>query len=226
MNQRQEDLFKNIVEEHIIEGKAIGSDFLTNKYVLGVSSATVRNDMAEMEKTGLIYQPHTSAGRLPTAKGYSYYVDKYLKQGTVISRKDRHLLDNLKEKIKNREMLAKHIAKTVADLSCLAVLVGFSKDSYYYTGLSHLFSQPEFSNLDIIHNVSLAVDHMDDVLADIYAKIDDTAVDIGDGNCFSDDCASIFTKADDILFGVIGPLRMDYRKNLGLVNYSRELLKN
>jgi len=86
MNQRQEKLFKNIVQEHISQAKAIGSKFLADKYSLDISPATIRHDMVELESQGLIYQPHTSAGRIPTAKGYQYYVDNFLTSRKISSK--------------------------------------------------------------------------------------------------------------------------------------------
>ena len=68
LTQRNIEILKIIIEEHIKTGEVLGSKMLLKKYDLGVSSATVRNDMALLEKLELIYQPYNSAGRLPTSK--------------------------------------------------------------------------------------------------------------------------------------------------------------
>ena len=76
LSERQEQLLRLIVHEYVAAGRAVGSKALVEGYRLGVSSATIRNEMAELERAGLIEQPHTSAGRVPTDRGYRYYVER------------------------------------------------------------------------------------------------------------------------------------------------------
>lgn len=75
LTERQEHLLRLIVHEYVSAGRAVGSKSLVETYGLPLSSATIRNEMAELERTGLISQPHTSAGRVPTDRGYRYYVE-------------------------------------------------------------------------------------------------------------------------------------------------------
>jgi heat-inducible transcriptional repressor len=78
LTERQEHLLRLIVHEYVGSGRAVGSKALVEGYGLGVSSATIRNEMAELERAGLIGQPHTSAGRVPTDRGYRYYVERLI----------------------------------------------------------------------------------------------------------------------------------------------------
>ena len=75
-NSRRMLVLRAVVEDYIRSQEPVGSSALTRKHSLGVSSATVRNDMAVLEDEGYLIQPHTSAGRIPTEKGYRYFVDK------------------------------------------------------------------------------------------------------------------------------------------------------
>jgi len=75
LTMRQEQLLRLIVHEYVSARKAVGSKVLVETYDLPFSSATIRNEMAELERAGLIDQPHTSAGRVPTDRGYRYYVE-------------------------------------------------------------------------------------------------------------------------------------------------------
>ncbi len=79
MDERKKKILDNLVSEYIKTGKPVGSSSIVKKYGLGVSPATVRNEMAELEKLGYIFQPHTSAGRVPTSKGYRFYIENALK---------------------------------------------------------------------------------------------------------------------------------------------------
>ncbi|MGI8648422.1 MAG: heat-inducible transcriptional repressor HrcA [Acidimicrobiales bacterium] len=76
LDERKLDVLKAIVEDYVSTNEPVGSKALASRHQLGVSSATVRNDMALLEEEGYIYQPHTSAGRVPTDKGYRLFVDR------------------------------------------------------------------------------------------------------------------------------------------------------
>jgi heat-inducible transcriptional repressor len=91
---RGEAVLAAIIKEHLVTGEAVGSLVLANKFSPnhGWSSATIRNVMAELEEAGLLEQPHTSAGRVPTDKGYRYYVDHMLAE-TRLSRADLRAID-------------------------------------------------------------------------------------------------------------------------------------
>lgn len=224
MNKRQQELFLNIVREHINSAKAIGSKFLVDKYNLDVSAATIRNDMAALEKEGLICQPYTSAGRVPTEKGYRYYLENYLQDEIKIREKDKELLDQIEKG--GNEIYIKNIAKKIAELANAAVLVALKRNNIYYTGISNLFSQPEFSDRQVIYSISEVVDHLDEVIEKIFDLIGSTQVKIGRENYFDNSCASILTKTDNKLFVILGPMRMDYERNLGLLNYCQDLFPN
>lgn len=224
MNERQEKLFINIVKEHIKSGSPVGSKFLTEKFHLDVSPATVRNDMAELEQEGLICQPYTSAGRVPTEEGYRYYLKNYLSQAIVAGKKEKTSLDmvvsgNEKENIADRDFIKKQLAKKVAELSHGAVIMAFSRSDIYYTGISNLFSQPEFADMNIIYSISEVVDSLDDVISKVFSEIEDVDIKIGRDNYFSDKCASVFRRKGDKVVGILGPVRMDYESNLGLLDY-------
>ncbi len=78
LSPRQQKILKIVISEYIRTGVPIGSKTLVKKYTLGVSSATVRNEMALLEEQAFLTQPHTSAGRIPTEKGYRYFVEKLM----------------------------------------------------------------------------------------------------------------------------------------------------
>ena len=78
LSQRQQDLLRRVVEEYVSTGQPVGSKTLVERGLLAVSSSTVRNDLAELERRGLMMHPHTSAGRVPTEAGYRLYVDELL----------------------------------------------------------------------------------------------------------------------------------------------------
>ena len=212
MNERQEKLFKNIVAEYIKTAQPVGSKLVVDKYLKNFSSATVRNDMSELENLGLIAQPHTSAGRIPTEAGYKKYVVKYVDlTGELGEQKKNEIIKTLEHK--NIENKIKTLAKVISEKSNLLVFVGFSKNNFYYTGLANLFSQPEFQNLNLVYNLSDVIDHLDEVVARVYNEVDDKVqIKIGKENLFSDDCSCVMIKVKNVLVGIAGPMRMEYQK--------------
>jgi heat-inducible transcriptional repressor len=80
LSPRQIDILKNIVKEYIDTAEAVGSETLEKKYDLGVSPATIRNEMAEMVKLGYLSKPHSSAGRIPSSKAIKFYINELMKE--------------------------------------------------------------------------------------------------------------------------------------------------
>jgi heat-inducible transcriptional repressor len=78
ISERQRQILSIIIEEYVTSARPVASEHLVSRYGLNVSSATVRNDMAELERAGLIMQPHTSAGRVPSDRGYRYFVENLM----------------------------------------------------------------------------------------------------------------------------------------------------
>ncbi|MBU4332408.1 hypothetical protein KKD19_01445 [Patescibacteria group bacterium] len=214
MQNRQNKLLKYIIEEHIRTAGPVGSSLLVDKHFNDISSATIRNEMAEMEKQGLIVQPHISAGRVPTEAGYKFYLENLIKSGKITEVPGFKNMSNLKD-----------IAKRIAEISKEAVVVGFSKDDVYYTGISNVFSQPEFHKYDLVYNFSSVIDHLDEVVSQIYNEVgNDVEVRIGSDNPFGADCGLVITKSKNKMIGIIGPMRMDYRSNINLLKYAKTLI--
>jgi heat-inducible transcriptional repressor len=83
LGARQQRVLRAVIQEHIRTAQPVASDSLVRRYRLGVSSATVRNDLAALEEAGLLAQPHTSAGRVPTAQGYRYFIGSLMGDATL-----------------------------------------------------------------------------------------------------------------------------------------------
>ncbi|OIO48511.1 MAG: hypothetical protein CO042_02335 [Parcubacteria group bacterium CG_4_9_14_0_2_um_filter_41_8] len=228
MQERKQKLLHHIIKEHIKTASPVGSGLISLKYMKDVSSPTVRNEMQELEREGFITHPHTSAGRIPTEQGYRDYIEN-------LDVKD--LSENHKKEIDDAygrrdashasaEGRIKSVAKKVADISENAAVVAFSKNDVYYTGLSNLFAKPEFSNQNVVVNMSQVIDHLDEVMASLSNVLDeDVSVLLGSDNPFGAECGSILSKSNNgIVFGILGPMRMDYEKNIGLVKYIKSIL--
>lgn len=220
MNERRKFILNTIIKEHIKTGAPVGSSILVNKYKLNVSPATVRNEMVDLEEEGYIRQPHTSAGRIPTEKAYNLYIEDLASK--KLKFKEEELL---KKSLKTRDELSfKQVAKAMAQISGMAIFWSFQEHDLHYTGISNLFHQPEFSQVDLIYDISEVIDEMEEAIDQVFSSLDNgERIMIGSDNPFSKDCGTVlvkYKKGNNVgVFGILGPIRMDYEKNLGLVRY-------
>lgn len=218
MNERKQLILNIIIEDYIATGQPVASNAIVEKYNLDLSPATVRNEMAELEAEGWITQPYTSAGRIPTEKAYLLFVDSLKTEH--LSKKEQALFEDLG----NDEMSAKQTAKKLAQISSLAVIWAFHKNHIYYTGLSNLLQQPEFSQSRLTYDISAVIDRVDEIVDDIFEQVTfDPQILLGRNSPFGPFSGAILSRyktANGVgMIGILGPLRMDYGKNLARVSY-------
>jgi len=234
MDKRKELILYTIIKEHIKTGAPVGSDVLVRKYRFNISPATVRNEMAELEDEGHISQPHTSAGRVPTEQAYNLYINNLndqatSREGKKLSDKEVKLLNKLLSK--KDEQHLKQTAKAIAKFSNNAVFWAFHRNNLYYTGIYNLLQQPEFFQTDLIYDISAIIDRVDEIIDDIFDEIKSgPQILLGADNPFGDFCSTVLAKykrdENTGLFGIIGPMRMNYEKNLALINFVNDKISN
>lgn len=126
MDARKQRILEAIVALYASDGEPVGSGLLANYFDMALSSATLRNEMAALTKLGLLEQPHTSAGRVPSAQGYRYYLDHLIEApgSTSLSEEDRRHIDDLFTGMDAEpERLAPAAARCLADLTGCAAAV-------------------------------------------------------------------------------------------------------
>jgi len=226
MDKRQELILETIIKEHINTGIPVSSSVLVEKYKLNISSATVRNEMSTLERDGYIIQPHTSAGRIPSEDAYVLYVEKLQNTSTAkpkkISAINAKAIDDAFDL--EGEKAFRETAKQISQLSGNAVFWAFHKHNLYYTGISNLFQQPEFSRINIIYDISEVIDRLDEIINSTIEEIElGLHTQIGSNNPFGSIFGSTFVKykanGKTGMFGVLGPMRMDYEKTISLLDY-------
>jgi len=231
---KKDKLLAIIVEEYVNSASPVGSNLVSKKYLPNVSSATIRNYMVELEQEGLICQPHTSAGRVPTQSGYQYYVknilnnrEKNYKDKVVKNQGDNSQIDSDDKTDVNS---VKGLAKKLAKLSGEAVLVAFDSGEVYYTGMANLFGQPEFAKQSLVHSMSEVIDHLDELVVDVFDQVtDQIEILIGEDNPLGQESSVVLSRYkvgnDGWLIGILGPSRMDYQTNVNLLDQIEDLLE-
>ena len=117
LDDRKKKVLQAIVEEYINTAEPVSSNALITKYDLNYSSATIRNEMADLEKKGLLDKMHTSSGRVPSAKGYRYYVDELLKDDNISLEEVKYISNKLETKVNEIEDLTKITANTISEIT-------------------------------------------------------------------------------------------------------------
>jgi heat-inducible transcriptional repressor len=228
MNSRQEQLLKLVIESHVETAEPVGSKFLVSEGRLDWSEATVRNELRELEEEGYLTHPHTSAGRMPTEKGYRFYLQSLdLNKGTI-GKKVSEQIEGVKEVKGDDETKGKTLAKTLAEVSHQTIIVAFSPEKIYYTGITNLFQQPEFSELNLVVNLSNVFDRCEECVEDFYDEvINEPKYFIGNDQPFGSMLsvlAARWPKTEKGLVALLGPMRMDYLTNYALLKKALEVI--
>lgn len=117
LNDREKSILRSVIQQFIITASPVGSRNITKKYEMGISPATVRNIMADLEESGYVNHPHTSAGRVPTDKGYRYYVDSLMELKKLKS-SDKGLINkSLKAEITETDEIFKIASKLLSTIT-------------------------------------------------------------------------------------------------------------
>lgn len=117
LDERKKKVLQAIVEEYINTAEPVSSNALTQNHGLECSSATIRNEMSELEKSGFLDKTHTSSGRIPSAKGYRYYVDELLNEEAISLEEIKYIHSKLETKVNEIEELTKIAANTISEVT-------------------------------------------------------------------------------------------------------------
>ena len=117
LDERKRKILKEIVDEYIDTAEPVSSAIIVEKYENNISSATVRNDMAELEKAGYLEKTHTSSGRVPSAKGYRLYVDELLKYDNISLEEIKYIQEKLESRANSIEELTKIATTTLSEIT-------------------------------------------------------------------------------------------------------------
>lgn len=117
LNQRKQQVLEAVVEDHIITAEPVSSRTIARKYQLGVSPATIRNEMADLEEMGLIEQPHTSSGRIPSQQGYRYYVDRLMRKSELTTDEEYQIHTIFAHQARELVLIVQQTIKLVTQLT-------------------------------------------------------------------------------------------------------------
>lgn len=234
MNDRCEKILSAIIEEYTQTAIPVGSQMLAQKYAIEASPATIRNDMMSLEEEGYLYQPHISAGRIPTDRGYRYFVEEVMAE-KELSREEQQKLQRefLKLKAQNTR-LTRTTAKLLSHVSGnLAISGVIDNDEFSDFGMRELMGQPEFQELDEMCRLAEALDYVDEKFDQLVKDMRDgeTRIFIGKENPISEisNCSMMVSPytlktGERGILALIGPKRMKYAKNKSVMEFVKKML--
>lgn len=229
MTTRQAQILRAIIEQFAEVAAPVGSSLLAK--VFNVSSATIRAEMAELERAGFIVQPHTSAGRVPTDKGYRFYVNEVT--AADVPSLDRRSERALSARVEGGALPDRTIRNAVDTLVELTHNLGLATigDQLYMAGLTNLFGQPEFAGGEHVKEVARLLDNLEPWLYEV-APNEPLSVYIGQENPIgrNSGCSLIISRfrspySDRSYVGVLGPTRQSYGPVMNLVRKTGEALE-
>lgn len=234
MKERQLKILLAIAESFIRSAAPVGSQYILKRYQLDISPATVRNEMAELEEKGYIFQPHTSAGRVPTDKGYRHlfnvFQDEVAQRERAEEEFKKHYSIHLHEKTREK------LYDAVALLAKISGHVSFAtlpdNRQTIYLGIANVLKEPEFYSNPAV--ASQVVEVLEKDFISLLEKIgvdDGINVYIGEENIINQfqSCTLMVTKYrvqnKEGFFGILGPTRMKYSYNYTAINCVKEVLE-
>lgn len=230
MNERQKQVLKVIVEEFVKLHEPIGSSHVVEMLPLSVSSATIRNDMAQLTEAGYLTQPHTSAGRVPTELGYKEYIAYTMKEQKELSRRQQEVLTSHFKKLRTLQERFREAARMLSELSGSVSLLVDDSDKVYMSGLSKLPQLPEFRDVDFGEEfMSLLEDPALQMKGLVEKDLEGMSprVLLGSENPVNGKTSIVITKFGPNgkkIISVVGPVRMHYGKTLPALEYIKKIL--
>ena len=239
LTPRQRQLLSRVIEEYIQTAEPVSSKAIVSSGAFDVQSATIRNEMADLEDMGFLAQLHTSGGRVPTPLAYRLYVnDLVANEGVNITHNLRRRVDEAlgEADLNDPEAINKTLARLIGQLSNNLVIANITEqEDAYKFGLSNLLAFPEFREMDRLVGLTEFFDQFESMCDRLHRQMyngNDLGVKviIGTENPFRQiqDEAVVVAKyrlprGHQGSLTMVGPMRMDYRRNLGLMTYAAQI---
>lgn len=229
---RKKAVLAAAINKYIKDPVPVSSEDLAAEF--GLSSATIRNIFAELEESGYLMHPHTSAGRIPTDKGYRYYVDFLLSQIGLLDEEKGRIIHEYKQQINRLEDVLEKTSEIVSAFTHYASIVSFLdwQDKLFYKGISFILEEPEFQDLSRMRFLVRIIEEKQGLL-DIINRDSGEKVKIYIGeelgrpemnNCSLAVTSYSVKKKPVGRLAILGPMRMQYDHIIPTLEYVSGIL--
>jgi heat-inducible transcriptional repressor len=237
LTARQTSLLKTIIDEYIQTAEAVGSENLDKKYNLGVSPATIRNEMVSLTHAGYLKQPHTSSGRVPTPTAMKFYINQLMEE------KQMSLVDEVKAKEEvwdsrdDIDELMDEATRALASRTKSIAVAGLKekdkKERFWHAGHSYIFNNPEFAEMAACQSLFSIFEEFDKMDRLFFGFQSTSPLDVLFGEelgwpelMTTGIISTHFNiKGQPGALGVIGPARADYGTMIPILRYFGNLIE-
>lgn len=233
LTDRQIQILKLIIEEYIRSGEPVGSDTIDKKFNLGVSPATIRNEMVILAQQGMLEQPHTSAGRAPTPNAMRFYIKQLMKEKDLSVSEEVDVKSKIWDYKDHADKLLREAAKVLAIKTDAIAIATSSHGDIFHAGYANILDVPEFFDIDVTKTVLSILDDSHNLLDILSKSFGDDPINILLGDDFDSEfmktCGIVYTKFPmgsygEGTLGIIGPSRLDYPYVIPVVRYFANLI--
>mgnify|MGYP001096637736 CR=1 FL=1 len=234
LTQRQIDILKAIIQEYTDTGEPVGSEILEKKYKLGVSPATIRNEMVELAKKGYLKKEYFSSGRIPSAKGFRFFIKNLMKEKELATTDEVAYKNSIWDDKDEPNRLLYQATKTLSRKTGFLSLAATDKGDIYYSGVAYLLERPEFFNIQLARNLFLRLEEAGfwERIINEFIRINEEVIYLLGEEDFYDplfeSCGSVFGEFEGEkmkgIIGVIGPKRMPYAVIIPQIRYFSNLI--
>ena len=235
LTQRQVDILKAIIREYTDVGDAVGSEILEKKYKLGVSPATIRNEMVELARKGYLKKTHFSSGRVPSARGFRFYIKHLMKEKELSTVDEVAYKNSIWDDKEETHKLLYNATKVLASRTGLLSITATNGGDIFYSGIGNILGKSEFLDLALSRTLFGMLDEVhfwEGILRQFYRMDEDVMYLLGEED-FRDpvfeSCASVIGEFEGQktkgIIGVVGPKRMSYDIVIPQVRYFSHLIE-
>lgn len=223
---------REIIENYIETGVPVGSETIEKESSLGVSPATIRNEMVKLTALGYLRQPHTSAGRIPTSQGMKFYVDQLMEERSLSLKDEVSIKEELKEPTDRFDRLLKQVTRSLAAQTHVLALATDEEGEVYASGMANILDMPEFYDIDITKTVLAMLDKAE-IINQIFGNLtleDQIKILFGEelNMPYLEGCGFVVAKYRSPthagMLGVVGPSRLNYPVVIPTMRYFSQLL--
>jgi heat-inducible transcriptional repressor len=234
LSERQTQILKAIIEEYIETAQEVGSETLEKKYNLGISPATIRNEMVKLTTAGFLKQIHTSSGRTPTPLALKYYVHELMKPKSLSTTEEVAVKEKIWDYRKEFDKLMREATRELARRSRAMAISTVDGGDLYAAGMGNILEMPEFYDIDLTKTVLSLLDRFD-----YWQSLVEKAIEGEDpihillgtdlGMEMLSPCGFTYTHYQvpprSGAIGVVGPVRLNYSQIIPLVSYFGNLIE-
>lgn len=234
LSSRQTQLLKAIIDEYIETAEPVGSLALERKYNLGVSPATIRNEMATLTEKGFLRQPHTSAGRVPTPLALKFYINQLMDEKSVSVTDEVHAKESIWDSRDNVKQIMREATQSLSDKTNLLAVAMIDDGTIWSSGHSRLFDSPEFYDYQVARSLFSVIEERKRIHKIFFEHMTGrTPIEV----LFGEELGWEFFEPIGIIatrfeiggykgaIGVVGPARLNYARVIPLVRYYGRIIQ-